>query len=390
MEADLKNGRNSGKRQIFNLGELFCGPGGLALGAARARVFSKGITYGIEHAWASDYHLDTCETFRHNIASKNPDSVICGDVRKLDIRNLPSINAFAYGFPCNDFSIVGEQKGFDGKFGPLYSYGIKILEHFKPVFFVAENVGGIRSANEGGAFKKILEDFKNAGSGYTLTAHFYKFEEYGVPQTRHRVIIVGIKRSLGLNFNVPAPTTLEEPVSAREALENPPIPDGALNNEETAQSKSVIERLKYIKPGENAWTADMPLKLRLKVKNARLSQIYKRLHPDKPAYTITGSGGGGTHGYHWKYNRALTNRERARLQTFPDNFIFKGSKESVRRQIGMAVSPRMAEIIFKSVLKTIAGIKYPSIEANLNHLLDIDDEPLFVSSIVRDPNLITI
>jgi DNA (cytosine-5)-methyltransferase 1 len=70
----LKNGKNGGKHKIFSLGELFCGPGGLALGAAQARVFSKGMTYGIEHAWANDYHPDSCETFRHNIASQNPDS----------------------------------------------------------------------------------------------------------------------------------------------------------------------------------------------------------------------------------------------------------------------------------------------------------------------------
>ena len=104
--------------------------------------------------------------------------------------------------------------------------------------------------------------------------------------------------------------------------------------------------------------------MRLNVKGAKLSQIYKRLNPDKPAYTLTGSGGGGTHGYHWKENRALTNRERARLQTFPDSFIFEGSKESVRRQIGMAVPPKLAKIVFTAILKTFAGIKYPTVPAN--------------------------
>jgi len=103
----------------------------------------------------------------------------------------------------------------------------------------------------------------------------------------------------------------------------------------------------------------LPEHLKLNVKGAKLSQIYKRLHPDFPAYTITGSGGGGTHGYHWKEPRALTNRERARIQTFPDNFIFIGSKESVRRQIGMAVPPKLSEQIFTAILKLFAGIKYP-------------------------------
>ena len=90
-------------------------------------------------------------------------------------------------------------------------------------------------------------------------------------------------------------------------------------------------------PGENAWNSSLPKHLQLNVKGAKLSQIYRRLYPDRPAYTITGSGGGGTHGYHWSEPRALTNRERARLQTFPDDFVFKGGRGSVRKQIGMAV-----------------------------------------------------
>ena len=98
-----------------------------------------------------------------------------------------------------------------------------------------------------------------------------------------------------------------------------------------------------------------------------MSMIYKRLDPKKPAYTITGSGGGGTHVYHWKENRALTNRERARLQTFPDNFEFFGSKESVRKQIGMAVPVLGAKIILESVLKTFANIDYPSIKENYDY-----------------------
>ena len=129
------------------------------------------------------------------------------------------------------------------------------------------------------------------------------------------------------------------------------------NNEYTKQSKKVVERLKHIRPGENAFTANLPEELKIKTKTT-ISQIYKRLDPNKPAYTITGSGGGGTHMYHWSENRALTNRERARLQTFPDDFVFEGSKESVRKQIGMAVPPEGARIIFEAILKTFAGIPY--------------------------------
>ena len=90
-------------------------------------------------------------------------------------------------------------------------------------------------------------------------------------------------------------------------------------NVRTKQSATVVERLKLLKAGQNAWQPDLPKHLQLNVKGARLSNIYKRLLPDQPAYTVTGSGGGGTHMYHWEEPRALTNRERARLQTFPDN-----------------------------------------------------------------------
>ena len=153
--------------------------------------------------------------------------------------------------------------------------------------------------------------------------------------------------------------------TSRNAIENPPIPANAPNNEMPRQTKRVMERLSYIKPGQNAFTADIPEELQLHVKGAKISQIYRRLDPDKPAYTVTGSGGGGTHMYHWSEPRALTNRERARLQTFPDDYVFMGSKESVRKQIGMAVPSRGARIIFEAILKTFAGIDYPSQEAKL-------------------------
>lgn len=348
----------------FRFGELFCGPGGLALGAVSAIAKTEKAVYKIKHVWANDYDEDSCRTYARNICPEAPESVICGDIRRLDVKKLPSIDAFAYGFPCNDFSIVGEQKGFNGTFGPLYTYGVKVLNNFKPKFFLAENVGGIIGSNDGKAFEKILLDLENAGNGYVLTAHLYKSEEYGVPQTRHRVIIVGIDKNLNLRFKVPAPKTLFNPITAREALENPPIANNAFNNEHTRQSGLVVERLRYIQPGENVWTAQLPHALRLNVKGAKLSQIYKRLHPNKPSYTITGSGGGGTHGYHWGEPRALTNRERARIQTFPDNFVFEGSKESVRRQIGMAVPPKLSEIIFTAILKTFAGIQYANIPSN--------------------------
>ena len=346
----------------YKLGELFCGPGGIAYGAMQAK--SDDGEYSIVHAWANDYDKDTCDTYRHNICPENGETVYNEDIRKFDIDKLSPIDALAFGFPCNDYSVVGEQKGMNGVYGPLYSYGVKTLKKFRPQWFLAENVGGLRNSNDGKDFAKILEELKKAG--YVITPHLYKFEQYGVPQARHRLIIIGIRDDLDITYKIPAPAPYAEiNNTCRVAIEVPPIPEDALNNERTKQSATVIERLGYIRPGENAFTADIPEELRLKVSGAKISQIYKRLDPDKPAYTVTGSGGGGTHIYHWEEPRALTNRERARLQTFPDHYYFLGSKESVRKQIGMAVPCRGAQIIFEAVLNSFAGIEYESIPSNI-------------------------
>ena len=135
---------------IFKLGELFCGPGGIAWGAMNADIGND--NYKIVHQWANDYDKNTCETYRHNICPDNPKSVYHKDIREFDLTSLPPIDALAFGFPCNDYSVVGEQKGMDGVFGPLYSYGVKVLNLYNPQWFVAENVGGLRNANDGKAY----------------------------------------------------------------------------------------------------------------------------------------------------------------------------------------------------------------------------------------------
>lgn len=350
--------------RIFKMGELFCGPGGLASGALKAR--SENGAFRVEHTWANDYDPDTCKTYTKNICPDRPDTVLCKDVRDVDLKALGDIDAFCYGFPCNSFSNVGEHKGFaNEKYGELYWYGIEVLNIYHPDWFIAENVSGIRSAGSGD-FKVILRDMRKAG--YDLVVNLYRAEEYGIPQTRHRVIIVGIKKGLGVQFHVPDPAQYSKrDISSRTALSN--IPQNASNNEVRALSKKVIRRLSYILPGENVWQAearlgdDFPEDLRIYTKT-RISQIYRKLDPDKPAYTVTASGGGGTYMYHWT-DRELTNRERARLQTFPDEYEFLGDYSSVRKQIGMAVPCDLAQIVVTAVLNSFAGIDYPWVEPNM-------------------------
>jgi DNA (cytosine-5)-methyltransferase 1 len=355
------------KKVTHRMVELFCGPGGLALGATQAKVKTNSAVYSIEPIWANDVDEKACETYRLNIHPNKPNRVVCGEVESIDLTAVPKFDGLAFGFPCNDFSMLGEQRGIHGKFGPLYRFGVDMLRLHNPKWFVAENVTGLSSANNGDTFSRIINELKTSGDfGYKLCIHEYWFEQYGVPQQRHRIIIVGIRADINKEFKVPSPVLFSKNqyITAKEAISVPPITSVMANHEFTRQSLQVVERLKHIKPGQNAWTADLPEHLRLNVKGARLSHIYRRLDPNQPAYTVTGSGGGGTHIYHWKENRSLTNRERARLQSFPDSYEFCGSKEDVRRQIGMAVPPLGAKIIFESILKTFANLPYASVGAN--------------------------
>jgi DNA (cytosine-5)-methyltransferase 1 len=327
---------------MLTVGEFFCGAGGMALGAKQA---------GFTHKFATDYNWDACATFSRNIER----DVLCDDIKDVDLERFPYVDLFAYGFPCNDFSMVGKTKGLDGEFGGLYSYGVEYLNLRSPKAFVAENVSGISGANGGAAFKQILTELGQSGRfGYTLTVHKYKFEEYGVPQKRHRYVVVGFRNDFNLTFEVPQPSG--RMVTAGEALAD--IPDWSGNNEKPKHPAKVVERLSHIKAGQNVWQAQeaqqMPDHLKLDWKPP-MSNSYRKTHPDKPAYTVLANSGGGGHGYHWE-DRALTNRERARLQTFPDWFQFTGGKSSVRSQIGMAVPVLASKIIFEAIKEQLWNV----------------------------------
>lgn len=388
----------------FKMGELFCGPGGMAIASAQnVQVEDRaGNIYKLSHSWGVDFSSCAIETFNANLGEGIHDDAWHFVNTSLD--ETKRINALAFGFPCNSFSQVGERKGIHDKdFGNLYQTGIVVLETYSPEWFIAENVSGISGRDAGRQFKKILQELANAGCGYNVVAHLYKFEEYGVPQSRHRYVIVGIRTDIAtkrkLKFRPPAPTHgpgRESPyVTAAEALKlvtNRTEWGGHL----TRQSEEVVWRLKFTPPGENAWKLDELVDVekfpddklleylqeipwfekdirplgsvqairekiewcRLHCKKARMSHIYRRLEADKPAYTLTGSGGGGTHVYHWSEHRALTNEERAALQTFPKGFKFIGTPEQVRKQIGMAVPTFGARQIFMAILKTFAKIDY--------------------------------
>ena len=390
----------------FNLGELFCGPGGMAIASTLVDpvVAQDGEEFSLTHSWGVDYSHCAIETFKTNLGEENGIEMDADRFVSEGLTQQRWINALAFGFPCNSFSSVGESEGLNNtKYGTLYRTGIRVLERYDPVWFIAENVSGISKIEAGEQFQIILRDLANAGRGYNVVAHLYRFEEYGVPQARHRYVIVGIRQGFArrhrLVFRPPAPT--HGPgrlpfVTVREALANV-ANQTEWGGRHTRQSPIVVRRLMFTPPGENAWKLDEIVRLpdnelaeylhripwyerdiapigdigairaeiervRLHCTRARMSHIYRRLEADKPSYTITGSGGGGTHVYHWEEHRALTNEERASLQTFPPNFRFVGTPEQVRRQIGMAVPTRGAIAIFQAILRTFAHLPYPYVD----------------------------
>lgn len=180
----------------------------------------------------------------------------------------------------------------------------------------------------------------------------YNFAEFGVPQFRERVLIVGVRLDTGFNFHHPKPTHnengengLKPYVTAGQAVSN--IPENATNNELLKISDKTRQMLSLIPEGGNF--TDIPKEHPLYVKGM-ISHVYRRMHRDEPSKTIIAAGGGGTWGYHYPEPRAFTNRERARLQSFPDNFEFIGSTTEVRRQIGNAVPPQGVVELAKAIL----------------------------------------
>ncbi len=356
----------------LKIAELFCGAGGFAQGAKNA---------GFEHIWGVDNHEDSCKTFEKNqkceaFHQNIEDFSKPSNLKKVK-KDFGKIDGLLFGFPCNDFSLVGKKEKMEGKFGGLYRYACKVLNFFEPEFFVAENVTSLSKKLKFNSseqvlvkdvfdkeklqnqnyqnFKKIMGDLANCSKhGYRIYADNYKFEEYGIPQTRHRIILVGFRedyfRKNKINFEKPEKNKGPQK-TCKEALDE--IPDGMEHTEKTKHDERVIRRLKKTAEGKNVWDLGDDKDGLPGVKKARMSHIYKRLDSSKPAYTVTGSGGGGTHVYHYKENRALTNRERATLQTFPFTYNFVGGKESIRRQIGMAVPVLGAEKIMKAVKKAL-------------------------------------
>lgn len=309
---------------------LFSGCGGMDLGFKQA---------GYELLWANDFEKAACDTYAKNLGKH----IVHGDITELDLKKIPDCDVIIGGFPCQDFSMIWKRGGLETDRGNLYKYFVKAVQHKKPKIFVAENVKGLLTANNGAAVKIITEDF--ARIGYKVSVDLYNFAEYGVPQIRQRIFIVGIRNDLNWEFSKPAPThDKAHYVSSGKALVG--VKKLKLNNEHQNIAEKTIKMLNLIPEGGNF--SDIPKNHPLYVKGM-ISHVYRRLDRKKPSTTIIAGGGGGTWGYHFEEPRPLTNRERARLFCYPDDFEFIGSITEVRKQIGNSVPPLAAKILAESI-----------------------------------------
>lgn len=323
---------------------IFSGCGGLDLGFHME---------GYQTIWANDLAEWAVKSFAKNFG----DVIHLKDITKIDPytdKTIPECDIVLGGFPCQDFSIIWKQPGLNGTRGGLFRHFAEFVDAKKPKAFVAENVKGLITANKGKAIETIIKDFEKIAPGYVVKPHLYNFAEYGVPQFRERVIFVGIRIDTGFDFIHPHPTHGPNGnlpyFSSGEALKG--VKKVSKNNELINIKEKTRKMLELIPEGGNF--RDVPEDSPYYVKGM-ISHVYRRLKLNEPAKTIIAAGGGGTWGYHYPEARPLTNRERARLQTFPDDFIFEGSVTEVRRQIGNAVPPVGVRLVARRLLPLFTG-----------------------------------
>jgi DNA (cytosine-5)-methyltransferase 1 len=213
---------------------LFAGCGGLDLG------FHK---QGYEVVWANDFNEWAAATYKRNLGGV----MHCGDIEKVNpkSKSIPDCDLILGGFPCQDFSMIWKRPGLNGERGNLYKSFLRFVDAKKPKAFVAENVKGLLTANNGRAIEQIVTDFEKISPGYIVKPRLYNFADYGVPQFRERVLIVGIRIDTGFDFCHPRPThgpAGENPyVTAGEALKG--AEKIKLNNERMNVASKTVKML---------------------------------------------------------------------------------------------------------------------------------------------------
>ena len=337
--------KKSTKQKKFKVVSLFTGAGGLDLGL-KGGFTSVGESY--EHnpfdiIWANELNRKACDTLELNF----PDTqVVCGDISKIAKVNqeqeqnvelfehnveIPSADVVVGGFPCQDFSLAGKRQGLTVQRGQLYLSMAKVIENVKPKVFLAENVKGLLSWEGGLGIKTMVEDF--AKIGYKVSYRLLNTADYGVPQKRERVIILGVREDIDADIVWPEPTHSSDPEST--GLKPWVTLKDAIGDLEDDKVHFCLPNSGYSKaklfPGRQGNT---------------------KTKADYPGPTMRAEHHGNIE-FHYGLDRRLSAREAARIQSFPDDFVFLRSTSDAYRQVGNAVAPVFGWHLAKALQKML-------------------------------------
>lgn len=352
----------------LNALSLFAGGGGLDLGFSAA---------GFNIVYSTDIDHHSCQTLKLNQTRK--DYYSSHVVEEIDIKSLNTatvlkkiektkedINFVLGGPPCQAFSVFGKRKGLEDPRGNLVYEYARIIDELKPAGFLFENVSGLKTIHNGELYTSLIE-ILSFGGEYNVSAYEYDVADFGIPQFRSRIIIIGSRKGAALPRMETTHTSPQKLYNAhqphktvKQVLEGMPIPgngSGLYNHIGRDHSQRIIDRYRALDFGERD----------------SMTRINK-LNPIRPSYTIiVGSDKGGGKGHvHPFQPREVTPRESARIQTFPDWWEFYGNGRHVIRQVGNAVPPLFGAILANHVKKELFSINENASYDELIKILGLD------------------
>lgn len=323
----------------MNYVDLFSGAGGLSLG------FEMG---GFNNVFSVEYDKKIAESYKKNFPTHN---LLVKDIQEITddeiitLQHNQEVDVVIGGPPCQGFSLAGRigRSFVEDKRNYLFKEFARVVKIINPKMFVMENVARMISHNKGQTILEIKTEFESLG--YNVQYKVLQAADYGVPQKRQRIFIVGTKNK-EFNFPTPIGTT----ITVKEAIGDlPPLKSGERsevpNHFAMNHSSQMLKKMSYIGDGGNR--NQIPEDLRPKTGDIRK---YIRYDSQKPSVTVTGDM---RKIFHYEQNRALTPRELARLQSFPDSFIFEGNSISIQQQIGNAVPPLLGYAVAKQVKESL-------------------------------------
>jgi DNA (cytosine-5)-methyltransferase 1 len=313
--------KSNPESEEFTVVSMFSGCGGMDLGFLGGfEIFGRKYErLPFRIVWANEHNIKACATYRRNIS----EDIICGDVWDA-LDSLPSkTDVLIGGFPCQDISVNGKRAGANGKRSGLYKAMIEAIKRSQPKVFVAENVGSLLMPCNAESLHQVMTDFGELG--YTLSCESYQAADYGVPQTRHRVFIVGTSSEVKPFLKPPIERDKARWMSVKEAI-------GDL--EDLGESPDI----------NHVWSRA----------NKSPEQGDRILIPERPGYTIRAECHGNIQ-WHYRLERRMSMREAARVQSFPDTFIFDAMLRETERQVGNAVPPVLAWHVARALRDVLQG-----------------------------------